>query len=193
MALLKKVQALGVKILNGVEVQNFSEEYDSVKINTDVFEFSASNLLIATNGFASALGISEVKPSRNQVLITKPIQNLHIQGTFHLEQGYFYFRNIHNRILLGGGRHLDKAGETTSELQTTSLIQEALENLLSNTILPDTSYEIDYRWSGIIGTGTQKKPILKPLSSRVFCGVRLGGMGVAIGSLVGKDLAGLVR
>jgi len=26
---------------------------------------------------------------------------------------------------------------------------------------------------------------------KVFCGVRLGGMGVAIGSLVGKELANL--
>jgi len=26
----------------------------------------------------------------------------------------------------------------------------------------------------------------------VFCGVRLGGMGVAIGSLVGKDLADMI-
>lgn len=189
--LLQKVQCLGVNILNRVEVKSFSEEQDSVKINTCSFEFSASNMLIATNGFASTLGIMDVKPSRNQVLITKPISKLHIQGTFHLEQGYYYFRNIHNRILLGGGRHLDKEGETTSQQDTTLLIQNALEQLLSNTILPDIPYEIDYRWSGILGTGIQKSPILKPLSSRIFCGVRLGGMGVAIGSLVGKELAEL--
>ena len=38
----------------------------------------------------------------------------------------------------------------------------------------------------------RKKPILKKVSKNVYCGVRLGGMGVAIGSLVGKDLANLV-
>ena len=66
-----------------------------------------------------------------------------------------------------------------------------MESLLRETILPDTSFEIEHRWSGIMGVGAQKKAIVKPLSSRVYCGVRLGGMGVAMGSLVGKELAEL--
>jgi hypothetical protein len=40
-----------------------------------------------------------------------------------------------------------------------------------------------------MGVGNQKKAIVKPISSNVACGVRLGGMGVAIGSLIGKELA----
>jgi gamma-glutamylputrescine oxidase len=40
-----------------------------------------------------------------------------------------------------------------------------------------------------MGVGAHKAPILKEISSNVFCGVRLGGMGVAIGSLTGKELA----
>jgi hypothetical protein len=43
-----------------------------------------------------------------------------------------------------------------------------------------------------MGVGNQKKAIVKPISNNVFCGVRLGGMGVAIGSLVGKELAELI-
>ena len=64
--------------------------------------------------------------------------------------------------------------------------------MLKTTILPNTPFEIEHRWSGIMGVGNQKKAIVKPLTSNVFCGVRLGGMGVAIGSLVGKELAELV-
>ena len=45
---------------------------------------------------------------------------------------------------------------------------------------------------GIVGVGNQKKEIVKQVSENVFCGVRLGGMGIAIGSLVGKDLARLL-
>jgi hypothetical protein len=44
-----------------------------------------------------------------------------------------------------------------------------------------------------MGVGNQKKAIVKQLSEHVFCGVRLGGMGVAIGSLVGKELAELIN
>jgi glycine/D-amino acid oxidase-like deaminating enzyme len=191
-ALLQKVLSKGIKILNNVSVSSFSEDANAVKIETNSFSFSTSKLLIATNGFASQLDIAEVKPARAQVLITKPINNLHIKGTFHLDKGYYYFRNIDDRILFGGGRNLDFKSEETTELNQTAIIQNKLEELLKSTILPETPFEIDHRWSGIMGVGTQKKAIVKQRSTHVFCGVRLGGMGIAIGSLVGKELADLV-
>ena len=108
-----------------------------------------------------------------------------------MDEGYYYFRNIDNRILFGGGRNLDFKAEETTDLNQTDLIQNKLESLLKSTILPATNFEIDYRWSGIMGVGNQKKAIVKQVSNHVFCGVRLGGMGVAIGSLIGKELAEL--
>lgn len=192
-ALLQKVQALGVKILNSVTVNGFVEGRDSVEVETEHFSFYTGKLLIATNGFASQLGIPEVKPARAQVLITEPIPNLHIKGTFHMDKGFYYFRNINNRILLGGGRNLSLKAEETTELALTSLIQQRLENMLKNVILPGTPFKIERRWSGIMGMGEQKKPVIKKVSKNVFCGVRLGGMGVAIGSLVGKELADLIE
>ncbi len=191
-ALLQKALSAGIKILNNITVEEFSEGDSEVKIKTDQFEFSTKKLLIATNGFAAQLGMKAVKPARAQVLITKPIKDLQIQGTFHLEKGYYYFRNIDNRILLGGGRNLDIKGEETTELLQTELIQNKLESLLKETILPNIDFEIAHRWSGIMGVGEQKKPIVKQLSENVYCGVRLGGMGVAIGSLVGQELADLI-
>ena len=192
-ALLQKVQSKGIKILNNITVQSFSENQDSVKVKTNQFEFLTSKILIATNGFASQLNIQNVKPARAQVLITKPIKDLHIKGTFHLDQGYYYFRNINNRILFGGGRNLDFKTEETTELAQTKLIQNKLETLLKTTILPKTNFEIDHRWSGIMGVGKQKNTIVKQVSNNVFCGVRLGGMGIAIGSLIGKELADLAQ
>ncbi len=191
-ALLDLAQSKGIKILNNCTVESYEELNNSVKIKTNQFEFSTSKLLVATNGFANQLLNENVKPARAQVLITKPIENLHIKGTFHLDKGYYYFRNIENRILFGGGRNLDFKTEETTELNQTVLIQNKLEELLKTTILPETPFEIDYRWSGILGVGNQKKAIVKQLSNNVFCGVRLGGMGVAIGSLVGKELADLI-
>lgn len=191
-SLMLLVLKQGIKILNSIHVESFSETNDSIKIKTNVFEFSSSKLFIATNGFASQLINENVKPARAQVLITKPIKDLHIKGTFHLDKGYYYFRNINNRILLGGGRHLDFKGEETTELNQTGLIQNKLENLLKTVILPEKAFQIDQRWSGIMGVGNQKKTIVKQLGENVFCGVRLGGMGVAIGSLIGKELADLV-
>ena len=191
-ALLQKAHSKGIKILNNTAVESFSEDHNSVKVKTNLFEFSTSKLLIATNGFASQLIKEHVKPARAQVLITKPIKNLHIKGTFHLDKGFYYFRNIDNRILLGGGRNLDFKGEETTEFAQTEAIQNKLESILKSVILPNTPFEIEQRWSGIMGVGNDKNTIVKPLSKHVYCGVKLGGMGIAIGSLAGKELAQLI-
>lgn len=188
-ALIKKIQEQGVIILNNSMVETYTEQSNNVVIKTNHFEFSSAKLILTTNGFARQLINEDVQPARAQVLITKPLKDLHIKGTFHLDCGYYYFRNIDNRILLGGGRNLDFKTENTTDFSQTQRIQNALEALLKNTILPDREFEIEHRWSGIMGVGFQKKPIVKQLSNHVYCGVRMGGMGIAIGSSIGKQVS----
>ncbi|UMY66193.1 MULTISPECIES: FAD-binding oxidoreductase [unclassified Flavobacterium] len=191
-ALLRMAVAQGIHVLTSVEVQNHIEHADGVEVVLPGASFKTHKLLYATNGFAGSLTGGAVKPARAQVLVTKPIPGLDIKGTFHFDRGYYYFRNIGDRILFGGGRHLDFEGETTTEMGQTEIIQQRLEQLLKDVILPGTPFEIERRWSGIMGLGAVKKPIVEALSSHVYCGVRLGGMGVAIGSLIGEELADLV-
>ena len=192
-ALLKKARAKGIALFNGAEIKAVNETSTSVCLEfASGATINTNYAFVATNGFAKEILKVSVKPARAQVLITEKIPNLNLQGTYHLDRGYYYFRNVGNRILLGGGRQLDIQGETTTKLQTTAEIQHALEQILFKTIIPNKTPVITDRWSGIMGVGTQKTPIVKPISSRVFCGVRLGGMGVAIGSQVGADLANLL-
>jgi len=191
-ALLTKVRTAGVHILNGMEVSSYQEDASGVTISTNDFEFHTGKMLVATNGFAAEWLREDIVPARAQVLITKPIKGLKIKGTFHLDKGYYYFRNVEDRILFGGARNLDFKAEETTEFGLTSKIQDTLEEVLRNTILPNTSIEIDHRWSGIMGMGSQKRPIVMRLTDRVAYGVRLGGMGIAIGSHVGKELADIV-
>ena len=192
-ALLQKAASAGIKVLNNATVKSFSDDSVRVEVRTEEFSFKTKKLLLATNGFASQLGIPEVKPARAQVLITKPVRNLPFKGTFHLDRGYYYFRNVEDRVLFGGGRNLDFKAEETTNSGLTILVQQRLEELLKEVILPGVPVEIDHRWSGIMGVGKQKKPVVKQISENVFCGVRLGGMGIAIGCLVGKELADLIE
>ncbi|MES2813034.1 MAG: FAD-dependent oxidoreductase [Bacteroidota bacterium] len=191
-ALLKLAYQNGILILNNQTVNSYTDIGSEVEVSVNDYTFKTKKLLFATNGFAGELTQGEVKPARAQVLITEPIPNLDIKGTFHLDRGYYYFRNINDRILFGGGRNLDFEGETTTSLNQTQIIQNKLEELLKTVILPTTEFKIAHRWSGIMGVGAHKSPIVKSLSNNVFCGVRMGGMGVAIGSLIGKELADLV-
>ena len=191
-ALLKKVHTNNIQILNNQTVRDFTDLGEGVEVLINDFSFKTKKILFATNGFANELTQGEVKPARAQVLITEPIPDLDIKGTFHLDKGYYYFRNINDRILFGGGRNLDFETETTTSLDQTTLIQNKLEELLKTVILPNKEIKVAHRWSGIMGVGAHKNPIVKPLSNNVYCGVRMGGMGVAIGSLIGKELADLI-
>lgn len=184
----------GIAIFHGLPVKALEELPSGVEVQTDYgWSFRAGRALIATNGFARhLLPELSVRPARNQVLITAPLPGLRIKGCFHYDRGYFYFRNIDNRILLGGGRNLDEAGETTDEFGTTPLIRNALLQLLREVIFPDTAVQVEGWWSGILGLGNQKSPIVRQVSPHVVAAVRLGGMGVAIGSLVGEEGAELL-
>jgi glycine/D-amino acid oxidase-like deaminating enzyme len=191
-ALIKEAASQNILILNQATVSSFIDKNNSVEVVVNDFSFQTNKLLFATNGFASQLTNNAVKPARAQVLITEPISNLDIRGTFHLDKGFYYFRNFEDRILLGGGRNLDFEGESTTDLSQTETIQNRLETLLKEVILPNKEFKIAHRWSGIMGIGAHKNPIVSQVSENVYCGVRLGGMGVAIGSIVGKELAALL-
>lgn len=191
-ALLKKAHAAAILILNQQTVTSYADKENAVEVVLKDFSFYSKKLLFATNGFSNQITNAAVKPARAQVLITEPIKNLDLKGTFHLDKGYYYFRNIGDRILLGGGRNLDFDTETTTEFGETEIIQNRLEQLLKEVILPEKDFKIAHRWSGIMGIGNSKNPIVSQLSNNVYCGVRLGGMGVAIGSLIGQELADLI-
>ena len=193
-ALLEKCRLIGIEILNGVDVKEIKSDSDGVTIQIENnLSIVSKNVLIATNGFANSLiaGI-DVRPARAQVLITNPIPGLKLKGSFHYDEGYYYFRNVGERVLIGGGRNLDFAGESTTEFGLTDKIQNSLEDLLTKMILPNTNFTIDQRWSGIMGLGSNKTPIIQKVEDHIYCCVRMGGMGIAIGSLVGQEAAEMI-
>jgi len=185
---------IGIEILTGVTVSNFEESNNHVEIAIENGDsIKAAKVLVATNGLTKQLlPTIALEPARNQVIITEPIPDLKLQGTFHFDEGYYYFRNFENRILLGGARNKAKVAETTDKFGLTPFIQDTLEDFLRKVILPNQPVEIAHRWSGIMGVGTKKAPIVQMIGSHIGIAVRLGGMGVAIGSLVGQEGANLL-
>ena len=191
-ALIGKAMKMGVSMFNSCLIHDFKSEGLNHAVFTSGGNFTCKKLIICTNAFTKLL-LPEIAlfPGRGQVIVTNEINNLRIKGAFHFQKGYYYFRNINNRLLLGGGRNLSLKTEETTEFGTTNLIQDALRKLIETVIMPNTPYKIDLVWSGIMAFGSDLNPIIKEVSPNIFCSVRSNGMGVAMGSLNGSDVADL--
>lgn len=155
--------------------------------------FSCRELVVCTNAFGKVLLPElDIQPGRGQILLTEPIPDLPFRGIFHMDEGYFYFRELHGRVLFGGGRHLDMKTEETTAFAYNDYLQGILEEKLRSILLPGREVGIADRWTGIMAFGPNRQPLVRRYSDHICIGVRLGGMGVAIGTAVGAQLADMV-
>jgi gamma-glutamylputrescine oxidase len=193
-SLIAMATDLDVQILYGVHVEKIEEGTDGVKCILGAESLESRYVLLATNGFATQLIPElELKPARNLVILSAPLQKV-IPGNqgFHLDQGYVYWRMVGHHLLIGGGRNLEPESETTTQFGYSERIKQYLETLVEEHILPDQKFKIQQTWSGIMGVGSEKMPIIKMHSDRIGLAVRMGGMGIAIGSQVGHTAAAMI-
>lgn len=188
---------LQIRVLTGADVKHIEETNDGVHVtcqqNNHSITFKANQAAICTNAFTKQfLPDEEVTPGRGQVLCTSPIDDLKFTGTFSFDEGYYYFRNMGNRVIFGGGRNLDFETETTTQFELNQRIQKQLSFFLEEMILPNTPFTIEQQWSGIMAFNKQKTPLVKRVSPHVVVGARLNGMGIALASKVADDLTKLI-
>lgn len=195
-ALALQAGASGIEIHTGVQVTALAEEGGSVSVRVAGergLVFRAPHVAVCTNGITgSLLPGCGIAPGRGQVIVTEPLAGLPWRGAYHFDAGYYYFRNVGERVLFGGGRNLDFTGEETDEMEVTAQIQAALERMLRELILPGRDARIEHRWSGIMGFAVDKQPMVKRISQHVVLGFGCNGMGVALGADIAAETAALL-
>lgn len=192
--LSEQARSIGVRTLRGCNVRNVDIENRTLEVEIDRKQLymSADRLLIATNALTnSILPATDVTPVRNQVCVTGPIKDHNIKGTFHCDRGYIYFRDLGERLLIGGARN-HFPDEETSRFGRNDDNIEYLRNFLSEYILSGSDIHIEHTWSGILSGGNNRLPIVRKLTQDVAVAVRMGGMGVAIGVDTGIEVATLL-
>lgn len=189
--LINRAFEYGIQVLFNTELLSF-ENKDSIILNTNTGKINTHKLLVTNNAFAKKLFSDlDLRPGRGQIIVTSEIKDLKLKGNFHYDKGFYYFRNIENRVLIGGGRNLDFKAEETFENGETEIVQNELRRLLSEMILPNVNYKIEYSWSGTMAFGSEITPIVKELEKNIYCAVRCNGMGVAMGSLLAEEVVQL--
>ncbi len=189
-ALVRKFMNLGGIYHTGTTVTSWSKANNDYLLQTALQkDFQTRKVIVANNAFASQLLPDyDVQPQRAQVLVTAPLKKLPYHGNFHMDKGYVYFRNIGNRLLLGGLRNTDFATEATSELGLNNHIQENLDKLLHQLLLNNNT-TVTHRWSGIMGFRSGKIPAIQHHHSGIIISAGMNGMGTLLGPALGKQAA----
>lgn len=190
--LIKYAQFLGIQIVNGAEAKEISGGKVTVWHSAlgEQVTFSAEKVIICANAFMNQiLPALAVKPGRGQVLITNEITNLRLKGIFHYDEGFYYFRNYGNRVIIGGGRNLDFSVEESYEFSFNEKIINDLKSKLDNMILPGVKYEIADKWTGIMGFTEKKLPEIIVIDSNAIAALSCNGMGIALSSYIAREIA----
>ncbi|MGI8950814.1 MAG: hypothetical protein ACR2FN_04425, partial [Chitinophagaceae bacterium] len=66
---------------------------------------------------------------------------------------------------------------------------QELENFLLNHILSNQKFNIEYRWSGIMGFTENKEPMIKKINSKITAVISCNGMGVALSPIIAEKIA----
>jgi len=193
-SLLRKIQSMGVQVFTNAAVTKWQKLNNKIEVDTaSLFQFTTDQLLVCTNAFTKELLPAEnITPARGQMLLTAPVEGLQMKGTFHYQEGYYYFRNLGNRILIGGARNSSFSTETTTEMATNELVQNRLEDFVAKHLIPKQPFNIEQRWSGIMGFTEDKQPVVKRINENVSIAVSCNGMGVALAPMIAEKVCEMI-
>lgn len=177
-----------IQIITGADVKhihgNTLEVYNE---SSGTFSLKVDKIILCTNAFINELlPDMPVKPGRGQVILTNEIENLPFKGSFHFDEGYYYFRNVGKRVLFGGGRNIDFKTEETTAFEPNEKIINDLTTKLRQIILPGIPFEIEQQWQGIMGFSETKSPVIMSLNEHTKYVMSCNGMGVALSPFVAK-------
>jgi glycine/D-amino acid oxidase-like deaminating enzyme len=192
-SLWQKAMAAGIQVFTGFEVKEWQKINNKIVVNpNEVVNFSTDQLIICTNAFTSSiLPDLHITPARGQMLLTSPIEGLKMKGAFHFDEGYYYFRNLGNRILLGGARNTAFDEEETTAMETSAVILDKLQRFLSEHIISNQEFTIEQKWSGIMGFTANKQAVVKRIDDNVSVAISCNGMGVALAPVIAEKVADL--
>jgi len=191
----QRVREQGVKFAYRTEVITLNDGLAVVDSTGVKQEVRYGHGYLCTNAFAPELHpTSTVEPGRGQILVTKPCRVPSTSVLGFMQEGHDYFRFVDGRILVGGGRHRFGNSEATTELATTSPVQQYLESLAQKIAGP-IEIEVERSWAGVMGlpngshssARSLETPIALDGHTEIIAG--LGGWGVTLAPYLAELIA----
>ncbi len=166
--------------------------------SVDLDRLDADVVVAAADGLTSQL-LPEldavVRPTRGQVLATEPLPRLPYARPHYARDGFDYWhQTADGRLVIGGNRDAALHDEETAVEETSTPVQEKIEQLLVE--LVGHRPAITHRWAGIWGTTPDLVPLVGPVPGRAGTWVAGGYsghgnvLGLVCGDLVARAILG---
>jgi glycine/D-amino acid oxidase-like deaminating enzyme len=190
--LAKAAAGLGARLHGGSPATAVERRGAGWRVETPGGRVSAERLVIGTNGYTDDLwpGLKEtVVPVASHIVASRPLgQNLArsiLPGRHAVSETrrvLFYFRMDRDGRFVFGGRGKLFGGADDGDM---AHLQAAAQRLYPQ--LEDVGW--DFAWGGYVAVTRDHMPRLLELAPGVFAGLGYNGRGVAMATMMGKQLA----
>jgi len=151
----------------------------------------ARSVILAANAWTSTLLPDiPIYPTRGQVLATAPLPSVVVPFPMYANHGYQYWRQTADgRLVVGGWRDLDLAGEVGRDDVLHERIQAALDTFVQRSAGSEAT--IEYRWSGCMGFTPDHFPLVGPVPGMpdLYIAAGYSGHGVSMAFRCGESVA----
>jgi len=186
----------GARIYGNSPVLSISASNGGWRIKSAAGEVQCRKLIIGMNGYtdASWAGLAQnIIPVASLISATEPLPEAIardiIPGRNAVSESggvpHYYRMDENNRMVFGGR---GTVFGHTGNLDTTALRNKAIELYPQ---LRDVKWEYD--WGGYVAMTTHHRPMLLHLADNVYAGLGYNGRGVAMATMMGKQLAMVAR
>jgi len=171
----------GAIILEGTPITDAS----SGAVEHQSGQTQAEIVILATNAYTARLlpdYQNLIFPIRGQVLATQP-SDMRLPPIGCITNfGYDYWHWTQDgRLILGGRRYVDEHGEVGYDDHIVNpKVSDALDQFAKETY-PDFTYEVEQRWSGIMGFSKDGRPLIGPISGDPSLWAAAGFTGYGLG------------
>lgn len=175
---------LGAKLYHDTRAVSFKDNF----VKTPHANIEAELVIVAVDGYLHKIFpklSDKIYPVRLQMSSTIPSKKK-ISMPVYANFGYDYWQQMPNgRVVIGGGRQVDKDNEYTDIRETTSTVQSYLKNKLKTIGVTE---EIDRSWAGIVGYTKDGLPVQEEMFNGVWAVGGYNGTGNLIGPLICKQI-----
>ena len=187
--LMQKARDMGVRLLHGARIQTVESNEHGALVISKRGSWRCRSVVHTTNAaLAKDFPQMGFRPGRGQMMLVNMDKPCETAGAWHASSGFYYWRSLHGKLLIGGGRQTDFEGEETFSLDNTAAILQHLSQYIGEHFAGKI-VSIEHAWAGTMAFTPDKQPVCCEIAKNQWIAMCCNGMGVALSPVFAEIVA----